>query len=176
MVDRLRADGRLLVQPTFFEVTTAVAFELFQRAGVEIAVCEVGLGGRLDATNVLAAGRDGDHVDWTRSSAVPGPDPAGDRREKAGIIKPGVPVVVGPMEAEARAEIERIARERGRARRSAVPRTVASTVSQTVAGLPARGFTFGRRCATTAKWTLGLPGAHQVEQRRRGRPAARRSR
>src|SRR6266851_4538841 len=52
-VDRLRRDGALDVQPTFFEVTTAVAFELFRRAHVEVAVCEVGLGGRLDATNVL---------------------------------------------------------------------------------------------------------------------------
>ena len=52
-IDSLRAAGALEVQPTFFEVTTAVAFELFRRAGVDIAVIEVGLGGRLDATNVV---------------------------------------------------------------------------------------------------------------------------
>jgi dihydrofolate synthase/folylpolyglutamate synthase len=53
-VDGLIADGELTAPPTFFEVTTAVAFELFRRAGVDVAVLEVGLGGRLDATNVVA--------------------------------------------------------------------------------------------------------------------------
>src|SRR5882724_308203 len=53
VVAQLRSEGALDVQPTFFETTTAVAFELFRRAEVEVAVCEVGLGGRLDATNVL---------------------------------------------------------------------------------------------------------------------------
>ena len=52
-VGRLRERGTLDVHPTFFEVTTAAAFELFRRQAVDIAVCEVGLGGRLDATNVL---------------------------------------------------------------------------------------------------------------------------
>src|SRR6185295_3487131 len=52
-VAQLLADGTLQAHPTFFEVTTAVAFELFRRANVEIAVLEVGLGGRLDATNVI---------------------------------------------------------------------------------------------------------------------------
>ena len=78
-IESLRADGSLEVQPTFFEVTTAVAFELFRRAGVEIAVIEVGLGGRLDATNVARAagpGRDGDYLDRARSRAVPRPHAA----------------------------------------------------------------------------------------------------
>src|SRR5688500_12332183 len=52
-VDRLKSDGTLTVTPTFFEVTTAMAFEMFRRAGVEAAVIEVGLGGRFDATNVI---------------------------------------------------------------------------------------------------------------------------
>src|SRR5947199_4459234 len=54
VVERLRGDGSLDVQPTFFEVTTAIAFELFRRAQVEVAVLEVGLGGRLDATNIVS--------------------------------------------------------------------------------------------------------------------------
>ncbi len=52
-VEALLAEGALQAHPTFFEVTTAVAFELFRRARVDIAVIEVGLGGRLDATNVI---------------------------------------------------------------------------------------------------------------------------
>jgi len=54
LVQALRHEGTLEVQPTFFEVTTAVALELFRRAKVDVAVIEVGLGGRLDATNVIA--------------------------------------------------------------------------------------------------------------------------
>jgi len=121
----LRADGSLEVQPTFFEVTTAVAFELFRRAGVEIAVIEVGLGGRLDATNVLAppglvataiTSIALDHELYLGHTL---PDIA---FEKAGIIKPGVPVVLGPLEADAAEVIERVARERG----AAIVRTTAA--------------------------------------------------
>ena len=52
-VDAAIANGTLTVPPTFFEVSTAVAFEIFKRAAVDVAVVEVGLGGRFDATNVL---------------------------------------------------------------------------------------------------------------------------
>src|ERR1700688_3276918 len=52
-IEALLAAGALRAQPTFFEVTTALALELFRRAGSEIAVIEVGLGGRLDSTNVI---------------------------------------------------------------------------------------------------------------------------
>jgi len=115
-IDDLRAAGRLDVQPTFFEATTAVAFELFRRAGVRIAVLEVGLGGRLDATNVVAppallataiTSIAFDHELYLgatlREIAF----------EKAGIIKAGVPVVVGPLEPEAAAAIDETAASRG---------------------------------------------------------------
>src|SRR5262245_7113189 len=112
-VDRLHSRGTLDVQPTFFEVTTAVAFELFRRARVEVAVLEVGLGGRLDATNVVTPLATAitsiafDHQKYLgntlREIAT----------EKAGIIKPNVPVVLGPVEPEADAAIETIAATRG---------------------------------------------------------------
>jgi dihydrofolate synthase / folylpolyglutamate synthase len=115
-IDGLRTDGSLEVQPTFFEVTTAVAFELFRRAGVDIAVIEVGLGGRLDATNVLAPPQ----LIATAITSIAldhelylGHTLADVAFEKAGIIKPGVPVVLGPLEADAAGVIERVARERG---------------------------------------------------------------
>jgi dihydrofolate synthase/folylpolyglutamate synthase len=111
-VESLRERRVLDVQPTFFEVTTAVAFELFRRAHVEVAVLEVGLGGRLDATNVVTPLSTAitsiafDHEKYLghslREIAI----------EKAGIIKPGIPVVVGPLDAEAAAAIETIASER----------------------------------------------------------------
>src|SRR5213075_1225184 len=101
VVAALCAERTLESQPTFFEVTTAVAFELFRRAHVEVAVLEVGLGGRLDATNVVTPVATAitsiafDHEKYLghslRDIAI----------EKAGIIKPGVPVVLGPLDAEA---------------------------------------------------------------------------
>jgi dihydrofolate synthase/folylpolyglutamate synthase len=110
---RLRSTGGLEGEPTFFEATTAVAFELFRRAQVEVAVIEVGMGGRLDATNVItpvaaaitSIGFDHERYLGTtlREIAI----------EKAGIIKPGVPVVVGDLPPEAREAIEQIARARG---------------------------------------------------------------
>ena len=108
---RCRPTGALPVHPTFFEATTAVAFEIFRRAAVDIAVCEVGLGGRLDATNVLlprvtaitSIGLDHEQYLGTTLAAV--------AAEKAGIIKPEVPVVVGHLGPEARTVIARIAGE-----------------------------------------------------------------
>jgi dihydrofolate synthase/folylpolyglutamate synthase len=78
---------------TFFDFTTALAFEHFRRQLVEVGVIEVGLGGRLDSTNVLRpvvsviTNVTMDHTDYL------GDDLAGIAREKAGIVKEGVPVV-----------------------------------------------------------------------------------
>jgi dihydrofolate synthase / folylpolyglutamate synthase len=112
-VETLRSNGTLDVQPTFFEVTTAAGFELFRRSAVEIAVVEVGLGGRLDATNVLMPEATAitsialDHQLFLGSTL------ASIAREKAGIVKPGVPLVIGELDAEAEAVIAGIAREQG---------------------------------------------------------------
>jgi dihydrofolate synthase/folylpolyglutamate synthase len=112
LVDRLRARGELDVHPTFFEVATAASFELFRREAVDVAVCEVGLGGRLDATNVLTpvvcaiTSIGFDHEQYLgrtlREIAA----------EKAGIVKPGVPVVVGPIDKEAADAIAAVALDR----------------------------------------------------------------
>ena len=93
--------GALAAPPTFFECTTAAAFLLFERAAVDIAVLEVGLGGRLDATNIvrpLAAAITSIDLDHQAQLGSTIEEVA---REKAGIIKPGVPVVVGRMAAGA---------------------------------------------------------------------------
>jgi dihydrofolate synthase/folylpolyglutamate synthase len=109
-VNRLLSRGQLQASPTFFEVTTAIAFELFRRARVDVAVCEVGLGGRLDATNVLAPAVTAittiglDHQEYLGRSL------AEIAREKAGIIKRGVPVVVGRLAPEALNVVEEVAR------------------------------------------------------------------
>nr|MBA3949554.1 bifunctional folylpolyglutamate synthase/dihydrofolate synthase [Acidobacteriota bacterium] len=91
-----RAALRMDPLPTFFEATTALACELFRTAGVDVAVMEVGLGGRLDATNALEpvataiTAIDFDHQIYLGDTL---PLIAG---EKAGIIKPGVPIVLAP--------------------------------------------------------------------------------
>jgi len=93
------------VDATFFEATTALAFAAFARSGVDSAVVEVGLGGRLDATNVLGAeiavitSIALDHADYL------GSDPAGIAREKAGIISEGATVVLGEVGGPARREL-----------------------------------------------------------------------
>ena len=98
-------------RPTFFEVSTAIAFEIFKRAGVDVAVVEVGLGGRFDATNVLTpaitaitsiAFDHEKHLGHTLSEIA---------FEKAGIAKRGVPLVIGRLPAEAAARIAKVARE-----------------------------------------------------------------
>jgi dihydrofolate synthase/folylpolyglutamate synthase len=99
---------------TFFEVCTALAFDDFAARHVEWAVVEVGLGGRLDCTNVLAP-----EVCAITSIGLDHTEILGDSvekiaAEKAGIIKPGVPVVLAPdLDPRAREVIEQTARDRG---------------------------------------------------------------
>lgn len=88
------------VQPSFFELTVAMAFDYFAHCKVEVAVIEVGLGGRLDSTNVIMpmlsviTNISFDHMQFLGNTL---PEIAG---EKAGIIKPGVPVVIGETHPE----------------------------------------------------------------------------
>ncbi len=110
---RERAEGRLAAPATFFEVTTAAAFELFRRQRVGIAVVEVGLGGRFDATNIvdpLATAIVSIAVDHTRQL---GSSLAAIAFEKAGTLRRDVPCIAGELPTEAVAVIERVAREVG---------------------------------------------------------------
>lgn len=115
LVDELRPDIAQIPELTTFEITTALAFLYFLRKGVQIAVIEVGLGGRLDATNVVnplisvITSLSYDHMN------VLGNTLAEIAREKAGIIKPGRPVVMSPQKEEARLVVEQVAAERGSA-------------------------------------------------------------
>ena len=128
---------------SFFEVLTLVAFVAFRDASVDLAVVEVGLGGRLDATNVLekpaAAAITGIALDHTDRL---GPTLADIAREKAGIAKPGLAIVVGPTPLGVREVIDAAAAARG-----------ATTVD--AAGADAR--------AVVARARLSLAGAHQVD-------------
>jgi dihydrofolate synthase/folylpolyglutamate synthase len=98
--------------PTFFEVVTALAIKHFWDAKVEIVILETGLGGRLDATNAVASNIsvitpiDFDHEKWLGKTI------SEIAAEKAGIIKPGVPVVSASQRSEAEKEIRVRASER----------------------------------------------------------------
>jgi len=111
--DRLRSNGTLAAPPTFFEATTAIAFEVFRRKDVDIAIIEVGMGGRFDATNAISPvvsvitsiAMDHERHLGTTLEAI--------AEEKAGIIKHDVPVVVGDVPAPAAKVIEDVADARG---------------------------------------------------------------
>lgn len=119
LVDRLReAVERIAatsdrLPPTFFELVTALAWLHFADSRADVVVLEVGLGGRLDATNLcrpevcVVTNISRDHV------RILGPTLADIAREKAGIVKPGVPVVTGIRQAEILAVLEDVCRTRG---------------------------------------------------------------
>jgi dihydrofolate synthase/folylpolyglutamate synthase len=106
-IEELLASGRLAAHPTFFECVTAIAFVYFAEAKAEFAVCETGMGGRLDATNVLLpevaviTQIDFDHENYLGHSIEE------IAAEKAGIIKPGARVVSAAEHLIARVVIRR---------------------------------------------------------------------
>ena len=109
LVDRMEAEDPEL-RPSFFELMTAMAFLAFAREPVDTAVIEVGLGGRLDATNILEAPL----VTVITSIGLDHTDMLGDTvekiaAEKAGILKPGVPLALGLVPPAAEAVIRQIA-------------------------------------------------------------------
>jgi len=92
---------------TFFEITTAAAFLAFARMPADVVLLETGLGGRLDATNVLPGpGATAITPVSLDHQAFLGDTIAAIAGEKAGILKPGVPAIIGPQPAEAKAVIE----------------------------------------------------------------------
>jgi dihydrofolate synthase/folylpolyglutamate synthase len=113
LIEELLASGKLRAHPTYFECVTAMAFQYFARARVEFGVFEVGLGGRLDATNILTpvvsviTRIDFDHENFLGHSLRE------IAAEKAGILKKGVPAVVAAQPPEAREVILARAEELG---------------------------------------------------------------
>jgi dihydrofolate synthase / folylpolyglutamate synthase len=111
-IAELLTSRALDAHPTFFEVTTAAAFLVFAGSETDLAVVEVGLGGRFDATNVVQP-----LVAAITSIAMDHEQHLGQTIEaiafeKAGIVKPGVPAVIGAMAEEALAVIRRTCEER----------------------------------------------------------------
>ncbi len=145
---------------TFFEFTTALAFEYFRRSGASLVVAEVGMGGRLDSTNVVMpllsviTGISVEHAMYL------GPDVPSIAREKAGIIKKGRPVVCGNLPDDALAVIRQIASANKAPMVLAADAVSARLVSQSPAGQKI-AISGGSEDYSTV--TLPLLGRHQVE-------------
>ncbi len=151
--------GRISV----FELLTAMAFVHFRDVGCDAAVIEVGLGGRLDATNLVRPQVSVitpislDHV------AILGDTVAKIAFEKAGIIKPGVPVVIGRQEPQARRVFETVGREREAQLVDALDAVV--LVSEATSDEGPQRLRLRSRSGEYAL-SLPLPGAHQVDNAR----------
>jgi dihydrofolate synthase/folylpolyglutamate synthase len=172
--ERIRVDGMLITEEqvaaltdrlrdldqdastTFFEFTTAMAFEHFAETGVDLAVVEVGMGGRFDATNVLRplvstiTNVALDHQEYL-GRTVPAI-----AMEKAGIIKHGVPVVIGRLLPEALAVVRRLAAER----RAPLYRLGADFHAE---GDPVTGFRYDGLERRYVELSCPLPGQHQLD-------------
>ncbi|SHK44478.1 dihydrofolate synthase / folylpolyglutamate synthase [Reichenbachiella agariperforans] len=100
------------VKPSFFEMTVIMAFEYFSKEKVDIAVIETGLGGRLDSTNIIlpelsvitSIGLDHEDILGTGLANI--------AREKAGIIKESIPVIIGDLASEAKEEVAAVAKQK----------------------------------------------------------------
>jgi len=111
--ERLLCEERLGQMPSFFESLTAMAFLEFAEAGVELAVLEVGMGGRLDATNIvdpllsIITDISLDHMEWLGATI------AAIAREKAGIMRAGGTLITLPQHPEANQVLGEVAQELG---------------------------------------------------------------
>jgi len=151
-IEQLRAEAKLNPS-TFFEAYTAMAYLLFRKHGVDLAIMEVGLGGRLDATNtcepiacaITTLGMDHTEILGDTIEQI--------AREKAGIIKPGVPVVTAPQEPAALAVLQEVADVSGA--------RLEGPNSRAVCGYPALGPETGETAAGVRPLHLSLFGDHQ---------------
>jgi dihydrofolate synthase/folylpolyglutamate synthase len=157
LTEELLAAGKLRAHPTYFECVTAMAFEYFARERAEFGVFEVGLGGRLDATNILhPAVSIVTRIDFDHESFL-GHSLREIAAEKAGILKPAVPVVLAEQHPEVREVVLARAKEllcpviessrffhvneefvRGGLVRACVTETASGTVFELAPSLPGR--------------------------------------
>lgn len=148
---------------SFFEITTGMAFKWFADEGVDVAVIEVGLGGRLDSTNVITP-----ELSIITSIGLDHCDLLGDSLEKiayekAGIIKPGVPVVIGEYRPETAPVFRQVASERKSpiffaeesGLRTVYPKAETSQIRLDLQGEYQRA---NLRTVLTALGVLGMPG------------------
>lgn len=144
-------------RPSFFEATVALSFLYFASQNVDWAVVEVGMGGRLDATNVLRSEAAVitqvglDHTQWLGDTL---PEIA---REKAGIITPGVPVCVG----DDNPAVANVVRKIARARKAPFHWLPQEVTVEPVEGGPQKAVNVNTPEHSYSQLQIGLPGRHQ---------------
>jgi len=159
LIASAKEGGRLETQPSFFEVVTATALHAFKEHGLEAAVLEVGLGGRLDATNAVAADVGvivSIGLDHTKTL---GPTLERISAEKAGIIKPGMPVISGVVQQGAIDVIRRTCEERG-------ARWIDARLAVRLDDEDDAGFTLATARAEYPDLRPALVGRHQIDNTR----------
>src|SRR5208282_82776 len=169
--EELLAAGKLRAHPTYFECVTAMAFEYFARARVDFGVFEVGLGGRLDATNILTpvvsviTRVDFDHENFLGHSL------AEIASEKAGILKPRVPLVLAGQRPEALEVI------RARAAELGCPIVETANTFRVEKEWSENGCSRAILCENASGWSIELapklPGKFQVQNSLNALAAAR---
>jgi dihydrofolate synthase/folylpolyglutamate synthase len=159
LIAEAQRSGRLETQPSFFEVVTATALDAFKDHGLRVAVLEVGLGGRLDATNAIEADVGvivSIGLDHTKTL---GPTIEKIAAEKAGIIKPGMPVVSGVVQQRAIDVVRRTCEERG-------ARWIDARLAVRLARETESGFTLATARAEYPELRPALVGRHQIDNTR----------
>ena len=141
------------IAPSFFEATVALSLQYFARESVDLAVVEVGLGGRLDATNIVAAQVAIITSIALEHTALLGDTEAQIAREKGGIMRTGQPVVLGPLSGEAESALH----QQASAREAVLHRTATTTRWNDAR----HTLTTPRACYTVPE--LDLPGTHQQQ-------------
>lgn len=162
LVEEIKPHVAAIPELTTFEITTALAFLYFLKRKVKVAVIEVGLGGRLDATNVVipevsvitSISYDHTFVLGNTLKAIAG--------EKTGIIKPGIPVVVSPQEEEARLVIEQVAHERSSPLLQVGREVLFEEVSHSLQGQVIRVWNHSDNPGTSTLLSIPFLGSHQV--------------
>ena len=152
-------EGTAALNPTFFEVATAMAFTYFAEEGVDIAVIEVGMGGRLDSTNVVdplvsvITNIELEHTEFLGTTLVQ------IAREKAGIIKTGIPVVTGAVQREVVAVFE----EEAAAQKTAIYRLHRDFMPARIITNREQVFDYNGIASLYEKVRLTMLGRHQVD-------------
>ncbi len=162
LIDEMRPAIASIPRLTTFEIATALAFLYFARQGVTVGVIEVGLGGRLDATNIVTplvsviTSISYDHM------AILGSTLAEIAAEKAGIIKPDIPVVIAPQQDEARQVFIEIAAQRHTHLTQVGIDLHYAPLSHTLGGQAMRVWP-GSHGSEPLDLQISLLGAHQVD-------------
>ncbi len=180
--ERIRINGRLIpknyvsrfavkhkaffdtLRPSFFEMAMAMTFAYFADRGVDIAVVETGLGGRLDSTNIITPELSVITNIGLDHTQLLGNTLAGIAAEKAGIIKEGVGVVVGRRQPDIHGIFEQTARRQGATLQVATDVFELVSVSETIRhGIPGLVAGVRQKGGGSCEYFLDLPGHYQQE-------------